>query len=83
MPEYNEEQWEAVSQLHSAWAYVEGITKAFRFMEERYGVVNTHVIDFRKEELPKAWKRMEEAREVMESSGANKVLMERLKEKHG
>lgn len=82
MPEYNEEQHNAQLALFQAWAYVEGITKAFRFMEERYGIVNTHVIDFRKEELPKAWKRMEKAREEFRSSGADRVMMERLKEKH-
>jgi hypothetical protein len=82
MTEYNEEQWETVTALRSAWAYVEGITKALKFMEERYGVVNTHVIDFRKGEVPKAWKRMEEAREEFRKSGADRVLMQKLNEKY-
>jgi predicted metal-dependent hydrolase len=82
MIEYNEEQQEAVSKLHSAWAYVEGVIKVFKFMEERYGIVNTHVIDFRKEELPKAWKRIEDAREEFRRSGADRVLMQKLNEKY-
>ena len=78
MAKYTEEQYEALGQLYSAWAYAEGMYEALKYMEERLGKVNTHVIDFRKRCNVVASERIRRAQFDFEQTGSLDAILEEL-----
>jgi hypothetical protein len=54
---------------------------ALTFMEERFGKINAHVIEFRKKNMREADEKFEAARQAFTDCGGLDVVLKRLNEK--
>ena len=81
MTQYSEEQLNAKELMSMAFEFQMATFFALRFMEERFGKVNTHVIEFRKKNMREADENFEQARKAFNDCGGVDVLLKRISEK--
>ena len=80
MPAYNKEQQESADLMHCTFHSFMATLQALKFMEEKFGIVNIHVITFRKEVVQKAQEKHEQAQALFNETGAAEVCRNSIEE---